>query len=115
MVLTGVLFVLMIMGGCAVPLGEGANIGKDKAVLSANLEAPWPGDPKAQYNVGDAYRCAPQEDGPFYDNRLATEWLCGSAHLGRCVPETRPQLHFSDTLPIRPRWVNANPSVYFRP
>lgn len=81
-ILVGVMLALILIGGCVAPILEGANISKDKAVLSANQEAAESGDPEAQYKVGDAYCCSPREGGGFYNNRLATEWLCKSAQQG---------------------------------
>lgn len=88
-VLVGAMLTLIFIGGCVAPILEGANVSKDKAVLSANREAAEAGDPEAQYKVGDAYCCSPREGGGFYNNKLSTEWLCKSAQQGYAPAQYR--------------------------
>src|SRR3546814_17413209 len=45
---------LLALGGCVGPVAEGANIAKDKATVSNNLETARPADAAAPYTASDA-------------------------------------------------------------
>jgi TPR repeat protein len=69
--------------GCVAAGVEGANIAKDKATISNNLEMAQKGDAVAQFKVGDAYCCSIGEtESGFYNTRVSVGWLCASAVQG---------------------------------
>lgn len=73
---------LLALGGCVGAVTEGANITRDKVVLSDNLAAAQAGDPEAQYKVGKALCCSLNEGEGFYDTPKSVEWLCRAAAQG---------------------------------
>src|SRR3546814_10993486 len=70
---------LLALGGCVGAVAEGANIAKDKATVSNNIEAARAGDAEAQYKVGDALCCSLNEGEGFYDPPHPVAWLCSAA------------------------------------
>ncbi|HEY9566725.1 MAG TPA: hypothetical protein VIR38_01440 [Thalassobaculum sp.] len=70
---------LLALGGCVGAVAEGANIAKDKATVSNNIEAARAGDAEAQYKVGDALCCSLNEGEGFYDTPHSVAWLCSAA------------------------------------
>ncbi|GHD40392.1 hypothetical protein GCM10017083_03620 [Thalassobaculum fulvum] len=73
---------LFLSAGCAGVVAEGANIGRDKLIVSNNIEAARSGDAEAQYRVGDALCCSIDEGQGFYDTPEAVAWLCRAAGQG---------------------------------
>jgi TPR repeat protein len=70
---------LLALGGCVGAATEGANIARDKVIVSNNIEAAQAGDAEAQYRVGDALCCSLNEGEGFYDTPKAVAWLCRAA------------------------------------
>jgi hypothetical protein len=79
----GLCVVVLSATGCVSAGIEGANIAKDKATISNNLEMAQKGDAVAQFKVGDAYCCSVGEsESGFYNTRVSVDWLCASAAQG---------------------------------
>jgi len=70
---------LFLLAGCAGVVTEGANITRDKLIVSNNIQAAQSGDAEAQYRVGDALCCSINEGQGFYDTPKAVAWLCQAA------------------------------------
>jgi len=70
---------LLLLAGCAGAVAEGANITRDKVIVSNNIQAAQAGDAEAQFRVGDALCCSINEGGGFYDTPKAVDWLCRAA------------------------------------
>lgn len=67
---------LLALAGCVGAVAEGANITRDKVIVSNNMAAAQAGDAEAQYRVGDALCCSLNEGEGFYDTPQAVDWLC---------------------------------------
>jgi TPR repeat protein len=73
----------IMLNGCVGAALEGANIAKDKVIVSSKIDKANQGDPVAQYEVGKALCCSPTEDtSPFYNTKTSIAWLCASARQG---------------------------------
>lgn len=70
---------LLLVAGCVGAVTEGANITRDKVIVSNNMDAALAGDAEAQYRVGDALCCSVNESKGFYDTPEAVAWLCRAA------------------------------------
>ena len=70
---------LLCVGGCASVVTEGANIARDKVVVSQNIDSARAGDVEAQYRVGKALCCSINEGEGFYNTPAAVGWLCSAA------------------------------------
>ncbi len=73
---------LLSSGGCASVVTEGANIARDKVIVSKNIDSARAGDREAQYRVGKALCCSLNEGEGFYDTPAAVGWLCQAAERG---------------------------------
>ena len=67
------------LAGCVGAATEGANIAKDKVVVSNNIAAAQGGNAEAQYKVGKALCCSLNEGEGFYDTPKSVGWLCRAA------------------------------------
>ncbi|MBT6403062.1 MAG: hypothetical protein HOK11_01415 [Rhodospirillaceae bacterium] len=67
------------LSGCAGVALEGANIARDKVIVSQNRDAARAGDAEAQYKVGKALCCSVNEGEGFYNTPVAVSWLCRAA------------------------------------
>lgn len=67
------------LGGCVGAVTEGANIARDKAVVSNNMAAAQRGDAEAQFKVGSALCCSLNEGQGFYNTPQSVSWLCKAA------------------------------------
>lgn len=72
-------FLAIGLTGCVGAVTEGANIARDKSIVSSNMEAARAGDAEAQYKVGKALCCSLNEGEGFYNTPQSVEWLCRSA------------------------------------
>ena len=71
---------LFALAGCVGAATEGANIAKDKVVVSNNIAAAQTGNAEAQYKVGKAMCCSLDEGGQgFYNTPQSVAWLCKAA------------------------------------
>lgn len=71
---------LLALAGCVGAATEGANIAKDKVVVSKNIDAARAGNAEAQYKVGKAMCCSLDEGGQgFYNTPQSVAWLCKAA------------------------------------
>lgn len=62
---------------------EGARIAGNERIRAKYLSAADQGDAEAQYQVGNSYCCTPGDsDKGYYDNQIATEYLCLAARQG---------------------------------
>src|SRR3546814_18533096 len=91
---------LLALGGCVGAVAEGANIAKDKATVSNNIEAARAGDAEAQYKVGAALCCSLTEGEGCYDTPHSVAWLC-RAPAPRHGPPSRhlSAIYAGDTHP----------------
>jgi TPR repeat protein len=71
--------VMLSASGCASVVTEGANIARDKVIVSKNIESARAGDREAQYRVGKALCCSLNEGEGFYNTPAAVGWLCAAA------------------------------------
>jgi|MEHZ01.5.fsa_nt_MEHZ011567443.1_1 hypothetical protein len=73
-------FISATVSGCVGVVSESANIAKDRAVASSNMEGAKKGDRVAQYKVGKSYCCSLDDDKElFYSTEASVAWLCRSA------------------------------------
>lgn len=72
-------FILLALGGCVGAVTEGANMAKDKVVVSSNIGAANAGDAESQYKVGKALCCSLNEGEGFYNTPISVSWLCKAA------------------------------------
>lgn len=73
---------LFLLAGCVGAAPEGADVARDRLIVSNNIDAARSGDAEAEYRVGDALCCAVDEGERFYDTRGAVAWLCRAAVQG---------------------------------
>ena len=73
---------LFLLAGCVGEAPEGADVTRDKLIVSNNIDAARSGDAEAEYRVGDALCCSVDEGERFYDTREAVGWLCRAAGQG---------------------------------
>ena len=71
---------LLAVTGCVGVVTEGANITRDKILVSNNIDAAHAGNAEAQYKVGKAMCCSLDEGGEgFYNTPQSVAWLCMAA------------------------------------
>ncbi len=70
---------LLGLAGCVGAATEGANIARDKVVVSNNIAAAQTGNAEAQFKVGKALCCSLNEGEGFYNTPQSVDWLCKAA------------------------------------
>lgn len=88
-----------MLAGCAGAAVEGANMARDKAIVSNNIDAARRGDALAQYKVGEALCCSLNEGEGFYNTPQSVDWLCQSATQGNADAAFKlGQIYSGDTV-----------------
>ncbi len=73
---------LFLLAGCVGAAPEGADVARDRLIVSNNIDAARSGDAEAEFRVGDALCCSAGEAKGFYDTQEAVAWLCRAADQG---------------------------------
>ena len=111
LVLVGGLLALILMGGCAAPIWRVLTSARTRPSCPRIWRRPNPAIPRRNTRLATPIAARLQEGGPFYDNRLATEWLCRSAQQGYAPAQYRLGQVYSgdmvDGVRILRRVVNA--------